>query len=306
MAYNPNLLQLTDVLQQLYRRLGGKVATATEGDTDTVIDTKLEEELGDGNEDDLFNGGTLLVANTTNGAAPIGEYARIADYEAATQSLSLSPALSADVDSGDTVIIAPPDFPLFDMVEVVNDSLKYFDAIPIPDNSLLTNNSQTEYDLPAVAVGRQLLDVEVQTNLDDSNDNRFVPIENFSIVPPALPGGTGLLVIPQLLAGYDIRLIFLGVHPRVDAFDDFISSFLHPDLVHAVVFAHVIQWKNDRDALSGGANDASLKLETKAWSQVDRAFALHPIAIPPRRIQGMPHFNATNSGNLYPPYSQYG
>lgn len=308
MAYSPTLLQLTHVLQQLYRRLGGKVTTATSGTNGQLTDTKLAEELAEGNEDDLYNGGTAFVLDTTDNLAPIGEYARIDTYEAASQTLSFTPVLSAAVGSGDVVIIAPPDFPLLDMIEVVNDSLRHLGEIPVPDTSLTTVADQTEYTLPALLIGRQLLDIEIQTVLGDADNNQFTPLQGYSFVSPALPGGTGTLIIPQVSAGYSIRLTYLGIHPRVDAFDSFISRYLHPDLVHATVFAHALQWKNDRDALSGGAEDASLKLEQKAWSQFDRARMMHPVTIPPRRIQGMPHFTP-GSGvrlGLYPPYSSYG
>ncbi len=310
MAYSPNLLQLTHVLQQLYRRLGGKVTKATGGTNATVIDTKLTDELADGNQDDLFNGGTLLVVKDAAGlaAAPEGEISRVVDYAADTQTLSLSPALSAGVDAGDTIIIAPPDFPLYDMVEVVNDALRYLGEIPVPDVSLVTASEQTEYTLPAGMIGRQLLNLELQTVLGDADNNQFVPIEGYSIVPPSVAGGAGTLVLPASSAGYIVRVTYLGVHPRVEAYDGNISRYFHPDLVHAAVFAHAIQWRNDQNAIAGGADDASLRLEQKAWSQFDRARIQHPVTIPPRRIQGMPHFNAGGDVRLglYPPYSIYG
>ena len=174
MAYNPNLLQLTGVLQQLYRRLGAKTTTATAGsDSNTVVDSKLADELAEGNEDDIFNGGTLIVANTGDGLAPIGEFSRITDYIADSTSLELSPNLTANVESGDSVIIASPDFPLYDMIELVNDALRHIGEVPVPDTSITTEADKTEYTLPAVAVGRQLLDVEVQTVLGDADNNLF-------------------------------------------------------------------------------------------------------------------------------------
>lgn len=309
MAYTPNLLQLTHVLQQLYRRLGGKVTKATGGTVNTVVDTKLVEELAEGNEDDIFNGGTLIVVKDAAGTAvaPEGQFSRVTDYVAGSTTLSLSPDLTAGVDSGDIVIIANPDFPLYDMVEVVNDALQYLGEVPVPDISLTSTDGQTEYLLPAGASGRQLLNLEIQTVLGDIDNRGFVPLDNWNLVGGDV-GGQAILVLPQLGAGYPIRVTYLGLHPRVERYDSDISGYLHPDLVHAVVFAHAIQWKNDRDALSGGSDDAARALEQKAWSQVDRARIMHPITIPPRRIQGMPHFS-TGGGrlyNLYPPYSTYG
>lgn len=289
MAYSATQLQLTHVLQQLYRRLGGKVTLATGGSTTTVIDTKLADELADGNEDDLFNGGTVIVIEDAGGAnaAPEGEFSRITDYVASTTTITFSPAVTSAVASGDRVIIAPPDFPLYDVIEIVNDALKNLGDIPVPNTSITTTASQTEYTLPLALKGKQILDVLVQTNTSDADDNGYVPVPNWKIIP-ALPGSTGLFVIPQYAAGYTVKIIYQGLHPRVDVFDDYISEYLHPELVHSAVFAQAIQWKNDAGLLAGGADNATLALEQKAWSQFDRAKILHPAQLPPRRVQGTP------------------
>jgi hypothetical protein len=306
MAYDPNKLQLTHVLQQFYRRIGGVVTLATDGSQTIAVDTKLAEQLGEGNVDDFLNGGTLIVIEDAGGsaAAPEGEFSFITDYDSSTTTITVDPALTAAIGEGDRILFVGADFPLYDMVEVVNDALKYLGEVPVPDTSLTTEDDKTEYTLPAAAVGKQLLDMEVQGQLGDSDDNQFVPVENWRIVPPTTPGGTGTLVLPQLPAGYALRLTYLGIHPRVDTFDANISQYFHPDLVHACVFAHAIQWKNDTNAVQGAPDQAMLGLEQKAWSQFDRARIMHPITIPPRRIQGMPHWTPVDvrRNDLLPPY----
>jgi hypothetical protein len=308
MAYSPNQLQLTHVLQQLYRRLGGVVTLATDGTQSVAVDSKLAEQLGEGNIDDFLNGGTLIVVDTTDNAAPEGEFSYISDYDSTSMSISLSPDLTDAIEAGDRIMFIGADFPLYDMTEVVNDALKYLGEIPVPDTSITTAAEQTEYTLPAVVVGKQLLDVEVQGQLGDSDNNLFIPVQNWKAVPPASMGGNGTLVLPQLAAGYQVRLTYLGIHPRVEAYDDNISQFLHPDIVHACVFAHAVQWKNDQNAVQGAPDNALIALEQKAWSQFDRARILHPITIAPRRIQGMPHWtpNSINRSALNPPYQWYG
>jgi hypothetical protein len=212
--------------------------------------------------------------------------------------------LSAALAEGDKILYTGSDFPLHDMLEVVNDALRYLGEVPVPDTSITTAEDQTEYTLPAALVGRQLLDVEIQGQTGDADDNQYVPVENFDTLPPAMPGATSTIVLPQMSSGFTVRLTYLGIHPRVTDFDDFISKFIHPELLHSVVFAHAIQWKNDQNAISGGADNALIGLEQKAWSQVDRALRLHPITIPPRRIQGMPHWTPVDlrRTDLLPPY----
>lgn len=291
MTYSATQLQLTHVLQQFYRRVSGKVTLATGGSTTTAIDTKLADELEDGNEDDIYKGGTLIVIEDSAGAAaaPEGELSRITGYVASTQTVTISPALTAAIASGDRILIAPPDFPLYDTIEQVNDALKGCGDIPLPDTSITTAANQTEYTLPLALKGRQLLNVEVQGITTDANDNRWTPVPNWRVTDAA-GGTTGLLILPQLASGYTVKVWYLGKHPRVDAFDDYINEYLHPEMVHAAVMARVLQWRNDSDRLRGSLNDGLVALEQKAWSQYDRARITHPVSVPPRRVQGFPHW----------------
>jgi hypothetical protein len=304
MAYSPTQLQLTHVLQQLLERLGGKVTLATGGSTTTVIDTKLADELAEGNEDDIFNGGSLIVIEDAGGAsaAPEGELSRITDYAASTQTLTFSPAMTAAPANGDRVLIAPPDFPLYDMIEQVNHALKYLSRVPRFDTSITTAANQTEYTLPLAVKGRQILDVEIQGITTDANDNRWNPIPNWR-EGFAAAGSTGTFRLRQYPSGYTIRISYLAEHARVSTFDAYIDEHFDRNLVHACVFAHALQWKNDQNALNGGADNALLGLEQKAWSQLDRELIRNAVTIPPRRVQGFPHWGTSAEDEFAPiPY----
>lgn len=287
MAYSATQLQLTHVLQGVYRRLGGKVLLATGGSTTTVIDSKLAEDLAEGNEDDVWNGGTVIVIEDAGGAAaaPEGEFSRITDYVSSSYTATFSPAVTAAIAANDRVLVAPPDFPLYDVIEVVNDALRNLGEIPLVNTSLTTASSQTEYTIPIALKGENLINVEIQGTTSDSNDNEYFPVPGWKIVPAAT-GTAETLVIPQYSAGYTIRLTYLGRHTRVDAFDDPINEYLSPELVHAAVMAHVLQWRNDSALVSGGADENMIKLESKAWSQYDRAKIEHKIERPVRQVSG--------------------
>ena len=126
MTYVATANQLTHVLQTFYRRVAGKVTLVTGGSVSTAIDTKLADELEDGNADDIYNGGTLIVVEDAAGTAvaPEGEFTRITDYVASTTTMTLSPALTAALATDDRVLIVGPEFPLYDMIEVVHAALK--------------------------------------------------------------------------------------------------------------------------------------------------------------------------------------
>lgn len=293
MSYSPTQLQLTHVLQQLLRRLGGKVTTATGGSTTTFIDTKLESELEGGNEDDIFNGGTVIVIEDAGGAfgAPEGELSRITDYVASTQTGTFSPALTTAIASGDKILISPPDFPLFDMIEVVNDALKDLTELPRFDTSITTTSNQTEYTLPLAVKGGRIINVEIQGITTDSNDNRWQPIPNWREAF-ANAGSTGTFRLLQYPQGYTVRITYMKHHPRVKAFDDYIDEHLHPHLVHSAVFAFAMQWRNDNDNIIGGADQAKVSLEQKAWTQYDRAKIEHRVEVPPKNFSQAPAWDS--------------
>jgi hypothetical protein len=287
MAYSANDLQLTHLLQKAYRRLKvAKTSVATGGSTSTIVDTKLVDYLGDGNEDDVLNGGTAIIVKDAAGAgaAPEGEFSRISDYDDAgtitTSTLTAAPA------TGDTYMYISPDFPLFDMIEVVNDALVYLGRIPKIYTSLSTVANQTEYALPVALKGIDLHDIEIQGITTDADDSQYKQIVGWKITP-ALPGTTGLLTIQQYAAGYTLRIGYPGLHPRVSAFADYISEYIHPELATACVTAHALQWYNSQ---RGGADDYWKQREDRAWNQLDIAKATYPIKNPISRVKSFPHW----------------
>lgn len=287
MAYSATDFQLTHLLQKAYRRLKvAKTSVATGGSTTTVVDTKLLDYLGDSNEDDVLNGGTVIIVKDTGGLAPEGEFSRISDYDdAGTITTS---TLTAAVASGDTYMYISPDFPLFDMIEIVNDALVYLGRIPKVYSSITTAANQTEYALPVSLKGVDLHDIELQGNTLDANDSRYLPIPRSDWkITPADPGSTGLLTIPQYVSGRVLRIGYPGVHPRVSTYADYISEYIHPELATACVTAHALQWYNSQRS---GADDYWKQREDRAWNQLDIAKLAYPIKNPIARVNGFPHW----------------
>jgi hypothetical protein len=167
------------------------------------------------------------------------------------------------------------------MIEVVNDALEYLGNIPLVDTSITVAGGTVDYTLPIAVKGRRIVDVVQKDGVD------YYPVSNWKIIP-ATAGSTETLNIPQLTEGDTLYIHYLGKHPRVDAYDAPISEYFDPDLVHAAVFAHAIQWKNDNGLLTGGVDSAYQAIEQKAWSQLDREILRHPVQLPKGRNQGMP------------------
>jgi hypothetical protein len=286
MAYSATDLQLTHLLQKAYRRLKvARTSTATGGTTTTLVDTALIDDLGDSNEDDVLNRGTVIVVRDAGGlgAAPEGEMRKISD-DGGTITFT---AMTAAPGAGDTYMNMSPDFPLSEMIEIVNDALVYLGRIPKVYSSITTVANQTEHALPVALKGVDLTDIEIQGILTDSDDNRYAPISGWKITP-ALPGSAALLTIPQFAAGYILRIGYPGLHPRVSVYSDYISEYIHPELATAVVVAHALQWYNSQ---RGGADDYWKQREDRAWNQLDIAKAQYPIKNPIARVPGFPHWS---------------
>lgn len=298
MAYSATQFQLTHLLQRMYRRL--KVARLSKasgtGSTTTIVDTKLVDYLADSNEDDYLNNWTAIIVKDTAGAAPEGEFNRISDYDDAG-TITLPDALTAATAAGDTYMYISPDFPLYDMLEVVNDALQSLgNVVNAPDTSITTAANQTEYTLPVALTGNTLLDVEIQGILTDANDNRYTPVPHWR-VRYAAAGSAGTLVLPQYAAGYLIQITYLGLHARVSAYADYISTFIHPEVATAACVAHALQWYNTQ---RGGSDKFWLQREDRAWNQLDIAKRTNPIVLPIRRVQGFPHWSNTTVDEFAP------
>jgi hypothetical protein len=296
MAYDQNAFQLTHLLQRAYRRLKvARTSTATGGSATTIVDTKLPEYLADSHENDILNNGSVIIIADAGGAgaSPEGKFSRISDYAATSADGTITISTVTDaVASGDTYMYISPDFPLLDMIEVVNDALVSLGRIPKVYSSITTVANQTEYALPVLLKGVRLSDIELQGILTDSDDNRYTSISGWKITP-ANPGSTGLITIPQFAAGYILRIGYPGLHPRVSAYSDYISEYIHPELATACVTAYALQWYN---SMRGGADDYWKQREDRAWNQLDIAKANYPILRPAGRVQGFPHWESSGVG----------
>jgi hypothetical protein len=222
-------LTLFDLTYQTARKLKSAVeGTATGGTTTTVIDTVARTE-----DDDYWNGGTVWVLRDAGGAgaAPEKEYGEVTDFAASTDTLTLRSALTAAVAAGDKYAVARSRFPLWLLVQEVNSALQEMPPILITDTtSITTADEQTEYTLPNVA-NLDLREVWIQTVDDDADDNRWVKLHNWRVQFTAT-GTADTLILPwQYASGYDLKLVYTGIHPELHAAGDELSEQVDPSVV---------------------------------------------------------------------------
>ena len=228
---------LSNILQDLYGELGqARVYPASGGSTTSAIVAHLANQ-------DALEEGYLFVVETTDGLAPQGEYQRITAYtQGSSDSTFTTDAFTVAIGSGDIVLYVPNLYPLHTMVEMVNAGLRMLGGIEQIYDSLTTADNQTEYTIP-VAQKRDVLRVQVQTELSDSNDNVWEDVPNWDIVPAA-PGTGSTLIIPQYNSGYTIRVFYIGVHPRLNTYADVILEGFDPELAMKSAKVKWLEWWN--------------------------------------------------------------
>jgi hypothetical protein len=234
-------LTLSKVMAATWRKLGHTTdITATGGSTTTVIDTTLSTRF---TSDDALIGGTAIVTYDSGGlgAAPEGEFQRIADYVASTTTFTTA-AFSAAVAAGDKVTLVNPKIAHEQMRQAVNDGLADLGTITLVDTSLTTADDQTEYALPVGLKIKRLIDIQLQGTLADANDNLYQSIISQSRYTPSAPGSTGLLTLPQLASGYTLKIIYEGVHPALTTYSSVVSETIQEGLAVAATINEALTW----------------------------------------------------------------
>jgi hypothetical protein len=265
---------MSDVIAQVYEGLGHiTYFNATSGTTTTAVNTKT------GYTDSSLIG-TLFIKRTSDGLAPQGEYSVLNSYNRQNGTFTTTDTLTAAVGAGDRFGYISPIFSLDQVLSFINTALlEEFPYFPQVDTSLTTAGSQTEYTLP-VTLKYEIIGVEVQTDNTDSNDNRYVEVSEWAVIP-STAGSTGTLVLPQFSSGYTIRIWYKAPHPAVNAFDDVIDERVHPILLKWAVITQCYEWKNGRER---GKKGETANLLNDARDQLFKAKSEYAyVANTPRR-----------------------
>ena len=253
---------------------------ATGGSTTTVIDTNLDTQYID--SDSAVNG-TVLVTYDAGGAsaAPENEYARVSSFAESTLTLTVDTLTSA-VASGDRVMFISSQYPLIELERMANQTLQDMGRITLIDTSLTSADNQTEYTIPAACRGEQIVAVHIQTNLNDANDNRRIPITGFQQVQDG-PSGTPLLIMPQLPAGYTIYLTYNGIHPTLTAYSSAISDTIEPKRIVWKFAENLWRWKQP-------TSQAEIQRMNEAISKAEEMERMYPVyrtkKRPPQNVYG--------------------
>jgi hypothetical protein len=218
---------LATLTYRVARELGiVKEGTATGGSTSTLLDSSGRTEA-----DDYWNNGTAWLLYDAGGAAaaPQGEFASITDF--ASTGGVISTVWTVAPAAGDRYAIAKKRYRKADLIQAVNRALQDLGTIPVVDSTTITTaDNQTEYTLP-VAANTDLRQVWLQTNDDDSNDNRWHLIHGWKIQHAVAGTGHTIILPTQYSSGYAIKLVYMAPHPDLNAYSDKLYETIHENMI---------------------------------------------------------------------------
>lgn len=204
--------------------LGGLTeGIATGGSISTLIDTVYL--TSDYITDNYFNGGTCWILN--GGASDNGnEVARIQDTTTSTQTIALADNIAA-VEALAQYALADRRYPLLSLISAVNHAIYSLGKIIYTRTADYTGvTAQTEYpiveqsdagDLPVVIdTDAEVLEVWLQTKLNDANDNQWVRYDGGWRIQKSNIGTMNILVFDNNpITSYALKVVLRGQHPAL-------------------------------------------------------------------------------------------
>jgi hypothetical protein len=254
--------------------------TATGGSTTTIVDT-----LGRKETEDYWAGtgdktGTVWITYDAGGvaAAPQGEWGKVSAFATSTSTITFRPAMTVAVASGDGYAIAKKRYPLFILIQCVNQTLYDLGVIPYTDTGTISMAAgQSEYTLPTAAK-LDLREVWLQTN-QDSDDNRWARVYDWKIQHSDI-GSANKLILPSTIPGYDVKVVYMSTHPTLRVAADKISENVHPDrVIYAAASKALIWYRNKTRSSERSLITSIAEMEQRAAA----AAILWPIPEPSRR-----------------------
>jgi len=137
--------------------------------------------------------------------------------------------------------------PLNIIIQKINQALTDLGPMPYTDTSSITiAANQTEYSLP-IAANRDLRQVWLQMEKDDADDNLWIEIFNWEVEKSATGTADTLILPAQYATGYDLKLVYVAVHPDLFVSTSQLSEHVP---IERVVYAAALgcwMWRKQRN-----------------------------------------------------------
>lgn len=241
---------LFDIAWQVSSELGDTLSSLVTSGTETTLADSVSLKSW---PDKYWKHAPVFIIESTDGAAPQSEFARVVSFEPSTFTLTLADTLTSAVQSGDAYLLGSPRYPLYDIVSAINRTLRELGPLPLTDTSLTTATSQTEYTIPATV--RDVKEVWLQTINNDADDNEWQKMHDWRIERGAIGSTDTLILSTEPSSNYTLKLVYTGEHGHVKDASDTIANVLDPRIVVSGAVKNLI-----RNRMRGAQdNDPMLK-----------------------------------------------
>lgn len=260
----------TNLFQAVWRDLGRVPPfhqfAATGGSATTIVNTAWN--IRDVPEDDYCKDWTAVVARDAGGAGadPEGKLSRITAFNSATYTYTMDTVTTA-VASGDEILIANSDIPLYEMYAAANRALQDFGEVHSEDTSLTMASNTYRYLLP---VGTRR-DMPILVEWEDTYYQRYAVRYTLR--------ADNYLHIPAPVNGYALHVTYIGPHAKLTAYNTAISEDIHPALAIAATTVQALRWLIGTQQ---GGSDFDKQRYNEALVNLERAKMEHPVRKYPR------------------------
>lgn len=290
-------MQLGKLLEECYVACGLQVLrrAATGGSTTTVIDTGLANKYGENKFSQGIQGGHILfIAQTTDRAAPEGQYGEVSAYATPTSTPTFTvPTMSAAAGSGDIYAVMKPTIQLYEMINRVNEGLRRLPKREKTDTSLTGTIDTLSYSLPLPINRYNIQKIEIGNNTDGWQD-----APGFTIVPATGSTTDKLLFTKQppydttTAANQTFKITYRDVHPVLSTYSDYVEKNIPDELALAVCVESALEYlMNKKPSFFQDKN--KLAVYQNAMKRAADAREMHMVRTVPARRQ-----NSLNFGDM--------
>lgn len=211
----------------------------------TVTGTQATNSLTDTGVVDLYpddSWGNVFITKVTADAAPLNQFARVTQFDAANGIYTLGDNLTAAPAAGSTYAYSSSLYPCQTIFGLITDALHMIGDVPCSATLALTEGT-TQYDVPVALKKSRPLFVEYQETVGD--DEPWIPISRF-YTRPGVAGAVGKIVFPNDVETATARVLYMGEHPEISAYSDLVNEVIDEQLAVYALAIKALEWQIGR------------------------------------------------------------
>ena len=180
------------------------------------------------------------------------QFQRISASDNATYKLTVDTAFTAAPESGDTYGYADSTYPIYTMLDLLNDALLDLGLLEMPPDitTITIASEKTEYTGSVDWKRSRPYKIEKATT-SDTNDYRPVDINDWEFLTAAAGTTPTIVFKKQYDTSYPVvRVYYKDLHPVVTTYSSKIREEFHPSLVTAAFVVQALEWYRSANEVS--------------------------------------------------------